>query len=707
MLAVRLIDRLGFSLLVPSNTMLKTENMYPQLLETLSCLKIEMTSFDIAALLYELSQMIKDARIENIYQVNRETLLLRLHRPSQPTLHLLVESGKRVHITSYALKKPSMPPAFCMALRKHLRNGKVQAVEQHEFERSITFKILTRNGLYLLVAELFGEGNIVLVDSRNVIVAARKYRKMRDRNILRNEPFKQAPPSGKNPFCVTRVQFDRLRDFGELEVVRALTKFLSIGGLYAEELLLRADVDKNTACQVLTQLQLDNIYVALANLLSCLSEGKFDPAVIIDSEGEILDVVPIRLRRYEGTESKPYKTFNEALDEYYTRTIQLRRVSQAQKEQQVELARLQRVLQNQQKTLEDSKKAVEQHKRVGDSLYAHFGELQQLLQLIMDEKQAGKSWEQIVNKLNELKQAKQRPAVYFDSLNPRNMILNVTVESDSFGINVRKSIQLNAAEYYRMMKKAARKLAGAEIALRETLGKIEELQHLWGRRRAEVGREAPLKRKRKAWFEKFRWFRASDGFLVVAGKDSVTNEILVKKYTEAHDVVFHADIVGAPFVVVKTEGRVPSEQVIQESAQFAASFSRAWREMFSAVDVYWIHPEQISKSPPPGQFVEKGAFIIRGTKNYVRKVPLRVGVGLEMKEELLGVTCGPSRRVSGQADIFVEIVPGEKEGKELVKEIRKALIEKAPKEWKERILAVPNDEFRSCVPFGRAQVILK
>ena len=41
----------------------------------------------------------------------------------------------------------------------------------------------------------------------------------------------------------------------------------------------------------------------------------------------------------------------------------------------------------------------------------------------------------------------------------------------------------------------------------------------------------------------------------MAGKDSVSNEVLVKKNAQPEDIVFHADIMGSPFVVVKTVGR--------------------------------------------------------------------------------------------------------------------------------------------------------
>ena len=82
--------------------------------------------------------------------------------------------------------------------------------------------------------------------------------------------------------------------------------------------------------------------------------------------------------------------------------------------------------------------------------------------------------------------------------------------------------------------------------------------------------EALAKRKEamanKQWYEKFRWFTTSDGFLVVAGKDTVSNEVLIKKYTKQEDVVFHAEITGSPFVVIKAEGKEISEADTQGSS---------------------------------------------------------------------------------------------------------------------------------------------
>ncbi len=670
-------------------------------------MKTQMTSFDIAASVHTLNQTLKNARIENIYQLNRPTFLLRLHKPSQPTLQLLIEAGKRIHLTSYVLEKPFKPPAFCMLLRKYLKTGKIQEIQQHEFERIITLKITTRNGNFQLIAELFGEGNIILVNEQNTITAALNYKRMKDRNILRNEKFQHAPPSGKNPFQTNRTQMNEIRNFDKLETVRALTRFLSIGGLYAEELLLRASVDKNTPSQTLTDQQLNDLHTQLKSILSHLAEGKLEPATIIDEKGQMVDVTPIQLNRYIGLERKPYKTLNEALDEYFTQTAQAGRDDITLKEYTRKLAKHQRMLQNQQEGIEDSKKKIDENRHIGSLIYAHLGELQLLRQQVLEDKQKGRSWDQIANTLNTKKLEKTTPAIYFNSLDPRHLILNISIEDKIFPVRLNRSVQENAASYYDKMKKAQRKLDGSEKALRETLDKIQELQKKRSEELQQTQMMAPQKRTRKEWYEKFRWFHSSDGFLVVGGRDATTNEILVKKHLEPHDIVFHAEVRGAPFVAVKTEGKTPSAQVIQEAAQFAASYSRAWREMLSVIDVYWVRPQQVSKTPPSGQHLEKGSFVIQGMKNYVRSVPLRIGIGVQIQDEDLVVIGGPAKMVSKQTSFYAVLVPGKQPSGALVKKIRSFLANKAPKNWREKILSIPNEQLQVFVPFGLGEATLK
>jgi len=664
-------------------------------------MKTELTSFDVAALVSELNQRIKNAHIGKVYQINPATLLFKLRRPDEPPLQLLIESGKRIHLTSYVLQKPLRPPAFCMALRKNLGNGKITDIQQHEFERTITFKIRTNKGEFQLMTELFGEGNIILVSPEDKILHALVYKRMRDRNILRGENFQYAPPSGRNPFKISRKDFSEIGNFGQLMIVKALTKFLSIGGLYAEELLLRAEIDKNSPCEALGKQELDKIFTQLQLILSSLTLGKIEPCIIAEESGNWVDVTPIPLRRYDHLQTKAYDKINEALDEFYTKTKLKTDLTQATRDFERQLAKLQRVLERQQKALEDSKIEVQRDKRLGELIYAHLGELQLLQQRIISEKERGNAWKQIVSDLQKEKESELVPARYFQALDSKHRILTVSIDGSTLQLDLTRSIQASAARFYEKGKKAQRKLKGAEKALLGTRIKIEDLQQK--KRQIVKVQKLPPVRREKVWYEKFRWLHSSNGSLVIGGKDATTNEILIKKHMEPYDIVLHADIVGAPFVLIKTEGKTSSEQSLKEAAQFAASYSRAWKTMFGVVDVYWFHPKQISKSPPSGQYLRKGSFMIRGAKNYIRNVPLAVAIGVQIKEyaRIIG---GPPEAVSKHTKIYVEIVPGDHKSGELAKQIRRILAEKTPEDLRKQVLEIPLEEIQVFIPSGKGNI---
>jgi predicted ribosome quality control (RQC) complex YloA/Tae2 family protein len=96
-----------------------------------------------------------------------------------------------------------------------------------------------------------------------------------------------------------------------------------------------------------------------------------------------------------------------------------------------------------------------------------------------------------------------------------------------------------------------------------------------------------------------------DGLLVVGGRDAGTNELVVKRYLDNQDIYLHSDIHGAPSVVIKKgEDEIPKKS-IQEAGHMAASFSSAWSKGYGSQDVYWVHPDLVSKTPQSGEFVAR------------------------------------------------------------------------------------------------------
>jgi len=676
--------------------------------------KKEFTSFDIEAAVNELKQLITDSRVNNIYQLDEKTLVFKLHKIDATPIRLVMEAGRRLHLTVYAPESPVVPPEFCMSLRRYLRGAWLASIDQYEFERIVTVTFKTKDGLLKLNAELFGEGNIILTNEKNQILQALFFKRMRDRNILRNETLMLPPPSGKNPFRISLQELQEgLAKTGESEVVKATARFLGIGGVYAEELLLRAGVDKVKQCKNLTEAEAQGIFDALQSLLSKLAEGKLEPNIVLDLNGSFLDVVPLKLKRYEGFQTQSYRSFNEAADEFFLRVISAEKALESVEVDKLnaEAERLKRVIAEQEKSISEEEKKAENDKAIGNTIYNHLNELQTFAEGLLKENREGKNWSTIVAETLEAKRTSKLPEAYIESFDGRNLALNLHIENLQFSINLRRSLFENANKYYENGKKSKQKIAGAQAALGESKKRLDQIEkelaraeELKSSKPTEI-MEALAKRKveSKEWYEKFRWFYSSDDFLVVAGKDTVSNEVLIKKYTTKEDVVFHAEISGAPFAVVKSEGKNISEPTLREAGEFAASFSRAWRENAGSSDVYWVNVNQLSKSGPSGEFVPHGAFSVVGKRNWMRNVPLRVAVGIIANEETRFIG-GPVEAVKAKTRNYVVLLPGDHAGKEFLKQILRSLMLKLPKEQREKAGKTSIEQIREFVPYTKGSI---
>jgi predicted ribosome quality control (RQC) complex YloA/Tae2 family protein len=686
-------------------------------MEQLGLPKNEFTSFDVAAAVKELKTLVLDSRVNNIYQFDQKTVVFKLHKTNMPPIRLIVEAGRRIHSTVYAEESPAEPPPFCMMLRQYLRDSWLDSLEQYDFERIVVLGFRTKTGVLRLAVELFGEGNLIVINPENVIIQALVFKRMRDRNILHGETFQFPPPTGKNPLKMSELDLQAAFEVsGDVEVVRVLARMLGLGGIYAEEVLLRAGVEKTVHCKDLTPEQVAAVFGALQGLISGLSEGKFDPCIVLAPDESYLDVAPFRLKRYEGYVVKGFGTFSEALDEFFlkVKTAEKALASVEVDKLQAEQKRLKRMVADQEKALAEDEAKMERDKTIGNTIYAHFNELEDFAKKLVAANQHGLEWSSVFAQALADKKEGKTPEVYIEGIDAKNVAVNFSMDGLRFSYSVRQSVFDNANEYYEHGKRAKQKSAGTVTALldsRRKLAKVErelaEAEQIRSLKPAEM-MEALAKRKieSKEWYEKFRNFTTSDGFLVVAGKDVVTNEVLIKKYTQQEDVVFHAEITGSPFVVIKAEGREISEQALKEAGEYAAAFCRAWRENAGSADVYWVRVDQLSKSGPSGESIPHGAFFVVGKRNWMRNTPLKTAIGVVVNEEACFIG-GSVDAVRARAKAFVVLVPGDYQGKDLLKMVLKTLTLKLSKEDKEKLGKTSIEQVREFIPYTKGAINLK
>ncbi|NJF26081.1 ribosome rescue protein RqcH [Thermococcus sp. Bubb.Bath] len=646
-------------------------------------MKEGMSSVDIRYIVREL-QWLVGSRVDKVYHDGNE-IRFKL-RTKEGRADLILEAGKRLHITSYIKEAPKQPSSFTMLLRKHLGGGFIDAIEQHQFDRIVKIRI----GDYTLIGELFRRGNVILVDSESKIVAALRYEEYKDRRIMPKADYRY-PPARENPLEVTSERFlELMREEEGLELVRTLARKLNMGGMYAEEISIRAGFEKTTPVRELSDDDLMKVYDAMMRTFN--DEPKPN---IVFKDGAMHDVVPIELKIYEGLEKKYFNTFSEALDEYFGKiTIEKARFEQT-KRLEGKKRQLLMTLKKQEEMLRGFKEGAKANQEIGDLIYANFSLVERLLEEFRKATET-LGWDEFKERIEKGKKAGTKAALMVRGTDPKEKTVTIELDGKKVKLYLNRSIGENAELYYEKAKKFRHKYEGALKAYEDTKRKLIEVEKLI---EEEIKKELNVKRierRKKKWFEKFRWFISSEGFLVLAGKDASTNEMLIKRHMDENDLYCHADVYGAPHVVIKDGGKA-GEKTILEACQFAVSMSKAWSRGVYSEDAYWAYPNQVTKQTPSGEYLGKGAFMVYGKRNWMHGLPLKLAVGVVNYEGEDYVLCAPVDAIKAHTDRYIVIRPGSMRKGELVKRI-KVLFKKWGYELRE-------EDLNAILPPGRGEVV--
>jgi predicted ribosome quality control (RQC) complex YloA/Tae2 family protein len=652
-------------------------------------MKQEMSSVDVAALVRELRSRLLDAKIMKIYQHSPDEMRIGLHIFKEGRTNLVIEAGRRLHLTAHPEEAPKFPQSFPMLLRKHLSGGRITEISQYDFDRIIEMKFKRGGDTTILLIELFSRGNIILLDAEKRIILPLKSISFRDRKVIRGEVY-ELPHAQVSPVTATIDELNEMLSSSDNDIVRTIATRMNMGGQYAEEVCTRAGLDKNTPARQLGDVSL--LHKAMQEVFRPLG-SELKPHIIL-KDGKQVDVLPFELSHYEKYEKKYFGTFNDALDEYFSAGAERKRehIKDIKEEKTKKTGLYEYRLHKQMHALEKFRDESEKLVRRGELIYAHYLIVDGILNAIRSAREKGYSWDDIKN---ILKSSDMPEARLIKSVNTSKGTLTIILDNEEVELDTRLSVTQNSQIYYDRSKKLSSKIKGALLA-------IEDTRKLTGKEEAPKKIRQKLPAHKQKWYEQFRWFFSSDGFLVIGGRDAESNENIVKKYLEKRDIFFHTQVSGSPAVVVKTEGKEVPETTLMEAAQFTVSYSGIWKSGQASGDAYWVLPEQVSKTPESGEYVAKGAFVIRGQRNYFKHVLLGAALGLVLNEEkrLIG---GPVSAVRKIAQFVMELEPGEFEQNDLSKKIYRMLTDKFEDKRLIKEIASP-DKIAIFMPPGRSRV---
>jgi predicted ribosome quality control (RQC) complex YloA/Tae2 family protein len=669
--------------------------------------KRELSSIDLAAVVAELGTY-EGAKLDKAYLYDDDLLRLKMRDFDRGRVELIVEVGesKRAHVSApeNVPDAPGRPPNFAMMLRNRLSGADFAGVEQYGFDRILQFHFERGDEDTTIVAELFGQGNLAVLDENNEVVDSLDTVRLKSRTVAPGSQY-EFPDERINPLGVDYETFVAHMEESDTDLVRTLATQLNFGGLYAEEVCTRAGVEKGKAIADADEEDYEAIFDAIERLAEPVRSGQFDPRVYREDD-TLVDVTPMPLREYDDLDGEAFDTFNEAVDYYFTnlvpegQTESEAAASDQRPEFEAEIEKQNRIIEQQEQAIEGFEREAEEVREKAERLYGHYGLADDILTTVRNALGEGTSWEEIEARFEEGAEQGIEAAEAVRGVDPEEGMVTVELDGTDVPLDASMGVEKNADRLYTEAKRIEGKKEGAQAAIentREDLEAVRERKEEWEADTADGDGDdgddeneevdwlsepsIPI-RKQEQWYERFRWFRTSDGFLVIGGRNADQNEELVQKYLEGNDLFFHAQAHGGPVTVLKTsDPSEPSRDVDvpdrskQEAAQFAVSYSSVWKDSRFAGDAYVVTPDQVSKTPESGEYLEKGGFAIRGDRTYFRDVGVGVAVGIscEPHTRVLG---GPPEAVVPQVETHVAVEPGRYAQNDIAKRIYRTFRER-------------------------------
>ncbi|XP_021118232.1 nuclear export mediator factor NEMF isoform X2 [Heterocephalus glaber] len=616
-------------------------------------MKTRFSTIDLRAVLAELNASLLGMRVNNVYDVDNKTYLIRLQKPDFKAT-LLLESGIRIHTTEFEWPKNMMPSSFAM------------------------------------------KGNIILTDYEYLILNILRFRTdeaddvkfaVRERYpvdharaaepLLTLERLTEVIASAPKGELLKRV-LNPLLPYGPALLEHCLIENGFSGNVKVDEKLESKDIEKVLDCMQ----KAEDYMKTTSNFHGkgyIIQKREIKPSLEIDKPVEDIltyeEFHPFLFSQHSQCPYIEFESFDKAVDEFYSKIEGQKIDLKALQQEKQALKKLDNVRKDHENRLEALQQAQEIDKLKGELIEMNLQVVDRAIQVVRSAlanqidwteigvivKEAQAQGDPVASAIKELKL--QTNHVTMLLRNP--YLLSEEEDDDADGdVSVEKneteppkgkkkkqknkqlqkpqknkpllvdvdlslSAYANAKKYYDHKRYAAKKtqktVEAAEKAFKSAEKKTKQTLK-------EVQTVTSIQKARKVyWFEKFLWFISSENYLIIGGRDQQQNEMIVKRYLTPGDIYVHADLHGATSCVIKNPTGEPiPPRTLTEVGTMALCYSAAWdaRVITSA---WWVYHHQVSKTAPTGEYLTTGSFMIRGKKNFLPPSYLMMGFSFLFK----------------------------------------------------------------------------
>ena len=565
----------------------------------------------IRAICKELNQNFINARIDKIYQPEKEELFFTLRQHQGGNTRLVISANARwarFHQSSERKENPSQAPSFCMLLRKHLEGGKIKAIEQVGFERIVHIHVEALDEFRewnekILVCEFMGRhSNIILINPKTGIIIDAIKRFGSDVNSYREvypgKEYKSPPTQDKkSPLETSFADFypSMWEKEGRTLASALFSVYSGISSFSAAEICKSCGFDPEMPVEQCGEIELSNLYYRVRDLIAAIGQGEIQPTVLSTKSGpqDFCPFLPAPIP--DGTRFLHFETMNECSDYFYLQKLSKIRlenmkltVSRKVKEQ-LDKAYKRRFLQD-----------MDQSKAQDSEKYRNWGEL---LTAYAHQYKKG-------DKTAELEDFYTNEIVKIE-LSPRYTPIE------------------NAQKYFKIYNKSRGTLRHLQQRLQETNSEIEYLESVQVSIHScetpteldeiieELEKEGykvqkPVKTKGKSKGKSLRSeprrFISSDNLEILVGRNNRQNDWLTLRQADRNDLWLHTKEIPGTHVIIslpktcKSIHDVP-DQTLEEAAALAAYFSKASESEKVPVDYTFRSNVRKPQGAKPGMVI--------------------------------------------------------------------------------------------------------
>lgn len=568
----------------------------------------ELSGFEVLALIKEIDSTLRGTYVNNIYTLG-DAQLLRFRKQGGEEVWLVASPSQGMWVSEKVAERAETTD-FTSKLRTELERTRFTGAAQADLDRVFELSFGEGELAKKLIVELMPPGNIILTDRNERILLVKKEVRSVSRKLIRGAVYSAPAQRRLSPVSVGPEDVLEMAK-AEKTVGRAIGRHVALPRKYVAEALARLSLDEGADSALLKGMATE-VAGVIKMMLEEVRERPHPCVCEILGGDEIFVVAPKNLK--VKSESQ---TVSALCDEILLREM-IDGVAPADNRRDRERRELEATI--------SSLKSEE------SSLHLEASKLRSLA----------------VDAVNANSVADAKKIVLSGGLKPR---------ADP------TSPESAASLLYDRAKELEEKVSDIRVTAARLSKRIPKVK---AEERPATKR---LTKRKQEWYEKFRWFFTSQGRLALGGRDAHSNALLVKRHLQDDDVVYHADLFGSPFFLLKG-GKTQTETEVREMAQATVAFSSAWKTGLGSADAYWVNPDQVSSAAPSGEYLPRGSFAIKGRKNFVTKNFVEVAVGVDENGRLVS---GPEAALMKSTKRYLVLRPHREKSSETAKRVLKDL----------------------------------